>query len=104
MSPQAFSPRGRDLAMQRDFGLKPRKPAYPPGLKTQRLATDRSSVKQKPAWKMLNDTRHRCFILRERGERYAIEILLSVVLPGAVVQVGRRSDLYPRGTLHVFHY
>src|SRR5260221_13856864 len=44
MSSQAFSPRGKDLAMQRDFGLKPRKPAYPPGLETQRLATDRSSV------------------------------------------------------------
>src|SRR5260221_3037958 len=44
MSSQAFSPRGKDLAMQRDFGLKPRKPAYPPGLETQRLATDCSSV------------------------------------------------------------
>src|SRR5258708_40099353 len=68
MSSQAFSHRGKDLAMQRDFGRKPRKPAYPPGVETQRLATDCSSVKQTPAWKMLNDTRHRCFIFRERRE------------------------------------
>src|SRR5258707_4030079 len=46
MSSQAFSHRGKDLAMQRDFWLKPRKPAYPPGLETQRLATGCSSVRQ----------------------------------------------------------
>src|SRR5258708_30014233 len=44
MSSQAFSHRGKDLALQRDFWLKPRKPAYPPGLETQRLATGFSSV------------------------------------------------------------
>src|SRR5258707_14626395 len=45
MSSQGFSHRGKDLALQRDFWLKPRKPAYPPGLETQRLATGCSSVK-----------------------------------------------------------
>src|SRR5258708_38488735 len=46
MSSQAFSHRGKDLALQRDFWLTPRKPAYPPGLETQRLATGCSSVRQ----------------------------------------------------------
>jgi hypothetical protein len=35
---------------------------------------------------MLDDAQHRCFILRERGKRHALEILLSVVPPGPVVQ------------------
>src|SRR5258707_14658173 len=45
MSSQAFSHRGKDLALQRDFWLKPRTPAYPPALETQRLATGCSSVR-----------------------------------------------------------
>src|SRR5260221_6621676 len=45
MSSQAFSHRGKDLALQRDFWLKPRKPAYPPGLETQRATTGCSSVR-----------------------------------------------------------
>src|SRR5260221_13102997 len=46
MSSQAFSHRGKDLALQRDCWLKPRKPAYPPGRETQRLATGCSSVNE----------------------------------------------------------
>src|SRR5258708_10419587 len=44
MSSQAFSHRGKDLALQRDFWLKPRKPAYPPALEAQLLASGCSSV------------------------------------------------------------